>query len=62
MGKKIVILGTLDTKGQEIKFVKDIVESTGVETIVINVGVKGKPFLQDGGSRFFSRINALWRR
>jgi uncharacterized protein (UPF0261 family) len=46
MGKKVLILGTLDTKGREIKFVKDIVESTGVETIVINVGVKGKPFFE----------------
>ncbi|NMA00982.1 MAG: UPF0261 family protein [Clostridia bacterium] len=40
---KVVVLGTLDTKGQEFKFIKDVVESVGVETIVINAGVKGKP-------------------
>lgn len=40
---KVVVLGTLDTKGQEYKFIKDIVESVGVETIVIDTGVKGKP-------------------
>ena len=38
---KVVVLGTLDTKGQEFKFIKDVVESVGVETIVINAGVKG---------------------
>lgn len=46
MEKKIVILGTLDTKGQEFKFIKDIIESTGMQTIVINAGVKGEPFFE----------------
>lgn len=44
--KKVVILGTLDTKGEEFKFIKDIIESQGMETLVINAGVLGKPYFQ----------------
>lgn len=44
MAGKVVILGTLDTKGQEFKYIKDIIESAGVQTIVINAGIKGEPF------------------
>ncbi|WP_432667002.1 Tm-1-like ATP-binding domain-containing protein [Wukongibacter baidiensis] len=46
MGKVIVILGTLDTKGKEFKFIKDIIEAQGLETIVIDSGVKGKPYFK----------------
>ncbi len=46
MGKRIVILGTLDTKGKEFKFIKDIIESQGLDTIVIDSGVKGKPYFK----------------
>ncbi|MCX5780084.1 MAG: Tm-1-like ATP-binding domain-containing protein [Firmicutes bacterium] len=46
MVKKVVILGTLDTKGEEFKFIKDIIESQGMETLVINAGVLGKPYFQ----------------
>lgn len=44
MTGKVVLLGTLDTKGAEFKFIKDIVESHGVDTLVVNCGVKGKPY------------------
>lgn len=44
--KKVVILGTLDTKGEEFKFIKDIIESQGVATIVVNAGVLGSPYFQ----------------
>jgi len=44
MEKKVLLLGTLDTKGQEFKYVKEIVESTGLKTLVINTGVKGEPY------------------
>ncbi len=44
--KKVVILGTLDTKGAEFKFIKDIIESQGVATLVINAGVLGKPYFE----------------
>lgn len=46
MGKKVVILGTLDTKGQEFKYIKELIEGTGVETITLNAGVKGKPYFE----------------
>lgn len=39
MSKKIVILGTLDTKSKEYTFVKDIIESQRVETIVVDTGI-----------------------
>ena len=41
--KKVVILGTLDTKGAEFKFIKDIIEAQGIPTLVINAGVLGEP-------------------
>ncbi|MDF2928386.1 MAG: hypothetical protein K0Q75_624 [Anaerospora sp.] len=44
MAKKVVIIGTLDTKGQEFQYIKDIIKSCGLQTIVINVGIKGKAF------------------
>jgi uncharacterized protein (UPF0261 family) len=44
MAGKVVILGTLDTKGQEFKYIKELIESTGAATIVINAGVKGQPY------------------
>jgi len=46
MAEKVVVLGTLDTKGKEFKFIKDIIESTGLKTIVIDAGVKGKPYFE----------------
>ncbi|MBM7622527.1 Tm-1-like ATP-binding domain-containing protein [Sporohalobacter salinus] len=46
MKEKVVILGTLDTKGEEFKFVKEIVEDKGCETIVIDAGVKGEPYFE----------------
>ncbi len=46
LDKKIVILGTLDTKGKEFKFIKEIIESQGLGTIVVNTGVKGEAFFE----------------
>jgi uncharacterized protein (UPF0261 family) len=39
----IVIIGTLDTKGEEIDFARDIIESQGVDFHVVDVGVMGDP-------------------
>ncbi len=44
MGKRVIILGTLDTKGLELKYVKDIIEKAGVKTLTINVGILGEPY------------------
>ncbi|TBL81256.1 Tm-1-like ATP-binding domain-containing protein [Paenibacillus thalictri] len=43
MGKKAVLIGALDTKGQEYLFVKEQLEACGLETFVINTGVLGDP-------------------
>ncbi|MEY7848107.1 Tm-1-like ATP-binding domain-containing protein [Natrarchaeobius sp. A-rgal3] len=39
----VVIVGTLDTKGEEIGFATDILESHGVDVHVVDVGVVGDP-------------------
>ncbi len=45
--KKIAIVGTLDTKGLELKFIKDLIKAKGLETLVIDVGVKEPYFTPD---------------
>ena len=41
---KVVILGTLDTKGMEFAYIKELIETAGVKTLVINAGVAGEPY------------------
>lgn len=43
MNKKAILVGALDTKGIEFQFVKQVMESLGVETFVIDTGVLGSP-------------------
>lgn len=43
MPHTVVLLGTLDTKGEEYRFVRDRLHEAGLETIVIDVGVIGEP-------------------
>ncbi len=45
--KKIVIVGTLDTKGNEFGFLKNVIESAGVETIVVDAGIFEPTFVPD---------------
>lgn len=45
--KTVAIVGTLDTKGQEIKFIKDIIASKGLGTLVVDVGIKTPYFTPD---------------
>jgi uncharacterized protein (UPF0261 family) len=47
MSKKVVVLGTLDTKGNEFKFLKDIIEAQGVKTIVVDAGIFEPTFKPD---------------
>lgn len=42
-GKTIVVLATLDTKGQEAQYLREQIEKTGNEVLVIDVGVVGEP-------------------
>jgi len=51
MPKTIVIPVTLDTKGEETDYVKGEIERKGHNTIVIDVGVLGKPLIKADISR-----------
>jgi len=43
MGKRVVIIGTLDTKGPEIAYLRDRLQSLGMETVVVDSGILGEP-------------------
>ena len=43
MSNTVVLVGALDTKGQEYAFVRDLVAGEGLETLVVDFGVMGKP-------------------
>jgi uncharacterized protein (UPF0261 family) len=43
MSRTVVMVGSLDTKGQEYAFVKELIEAEGLDTLVIDFGVMGKP-------------------
>src|SRR5512136_2818715 len=43
MGKTVVIAGSLDTKGKEFSFLKELIRKEGLETLVIDFGVMGEP-------------------
>lgn len=48
---KIALLGTMDTKGDEFRFVADLIKARGHETVVIDVGTDRPPLLQPDISR-----------
>jgi uncharacterized protein (UPF0261 family) len=43
MPKTVVIVGSLDTKGREFAFIRDLIEKEGLQTLVIDFGVMGRP-------------------
>ncbi|MFE5318487.1 Tm-1-like ATP-binding domain-containing protein [Paenibacillus sp. NPDC056579] len=45
MRKKAILIGALDTKGQEYLFVKTMLEACGVATYVVDTGILGEPLL-----------------
>jgi uncharacterized protein (UPF0261 family) len=48
MAKTIAVIGTLDTKGDQIKYIKEKIEGKGHKPLVIDVGVLGQtPFEPD---------------
>lgn len=49
--KKIVILGTLDTKGREVEFIRLEILSHGHEALIIDTGVVGEPVIEADISR-----------
>ncbi len=42
----VVIVGTLDTKGEEIGFARDVLEGKGLEVHLVDVGVMGDPEIE----------------
>lgn len=46
MPKPVVIVGALDTKGEEFHFVRDLIAARGLETILVDFGVMGDPPLR----------------
>lgn len=43
MGKNVVIIGTLDTKGPEIAYLRDRLLALGLQTTVVDSGILGEP-------------------
>jgi uncharacterized protein (UPF0261 family) len=39
----VILLGTLDTKGTEVQFVRDLIRTAGLEVLVIDAGALGRP-------------------
>lgn len=46
MKKKIVILGTLDTKSEQLLYVKEKIESKGHEALMMDISMGGRPSYQ----------------
>ncbi len=46
MSGMIAIIGTLDTKGDQVEYLKTIIEENGHKACVIDVGVVGKPLIR----------------
>src|SRR5579884_2596459 len=38
--KRVYVVGTADTKGSELQYVKSLVESAGVPAVLVNVGIR----------------------
>ncbi len=51
MPKTIMVIGTLDTKGEEVEYLRTRIESRGHQTIVVDVGVLGEPLTRADISR-----------
>lgn len=40
----VLLIGTLDTKGQEYAYVRDRIRAAGLDTVVMDLGILGEPF------------------
>jgi uncharacterized protein (UPF0261 family) len=43
MSQTVLLIGTLDTKGQELAYVRDLIAARGHQTLVLDAGVLGDP-------------------
>jgi uncharacterized protein (UPF0261 family) len=46
MGKKVLILGTINTKGEQLRFLKEKITSRGHETVLMDLSMGGYPSFQ----------------
>ena len=46
MAPSVVLVGTLDTKGEEYAYLRDRVRELGATTVVVDVGVLGEPRIE----------------
>jgi uncharacterized protein (UPF0261 family) len=44
--RTIALIGTLDTKGEELSFLRELIEKAGLRALVIDVGVLGKTLFE----------------
>jgi uncharacterized protein (UPF0261 family) len=51
MDKTIALIGTLDTKGEEIDFLRSLILKKGHGVIIVDTGILGKPYLEADISR-----------
>lgn len=51
MPKHIILLSTLDTKGEEVLFIKERLEKKGLKTITMDIGTLKKPYFSPDISR-----------
>jgi uncharacterized protein (UPF0261 family) len=58
MTKTVVIIGTLDTKGAEIAYLRDRIQALGLNTIVVDSGILGEPLGIELGPNDISRAQA----
>lgn len=45
MSKTVLLIGTLDTKGREYAYVRDLIRARGLNTFVLDAGVLGEPVI-----------------
>jgi uncharacterized protein (UPF0261 family) len=46
MPKTILLVGTLDTKGAEYGYARDLIVARGHGTLIINAGISGDPTIE----------------
>ena len=45
--KRVYVVGTADTKGAELQYVKSLIEAAGAPAILVNVGIKATQMAVD---------------
>ena len=44
--QKVFVMGTMDTKGREYRYLVDLLWEKGIETLVMNIGLQESPFIK----------------